>query len=329
MSEAGPSRALRLVGRFAALVLGGVLVFAAAAKALDPQAFAEQIHAEGLDGFASATSVALLALALETGLGLALMLGLRRLWVLLPAGALVAFFVFLTARAYWRSTHGGVVGASCGCFGNLVERSPAEALWTDLLLLVPPLLLAFVGRGAEREGGRGVAWRAGVAAAGAVLVAGFAWRAPGLPLDDLATRLKPGVQASALCAGTGADRVCLGSVLPEGDSGRQLVVLADLDAGFAAAIDRLNAYVQAGHGPTLSVLTAASPEDERKFYWRFGPTFKIATAPPGLLRPLYRRLPRSFLLEGGVVRQTWSGLPPLDRLAQAGPGMAPGLQTTP
>ncbi len=322
MSEAAPSRTLRLIGRFGALVLGGVLLFAALAKALDPVAFAEQIHGEGLDALASAHVVALLALALEAGLGLLLLLGARRLWVLLPTAGLVAFFVFLTARMYWRSTHGQAEAASCGCFGNLVERSPAEALWTDLLMLVPPLLLAFVGRGAPREGGDGVRWRTAVAALGAAAVAVFAWRAPGLPLDNLATRLHPGVRADAVCAGAKSDRVCLTGVLPEAASGQELVVLSDLDAGLGPALDKLNTYAQAGRGPTLYVVTAAAPEDERKFYWRYGPAFKIVTAPAGLLRPLYRRLPRSVLLEGGVVRETWSGLPPLDRLGGSPPPAA-------
>src|SRR6185503_18282754 len=104
-----------------------------------------QIQTEGLAFLLSAQSVALLALALEVGLGLALLLGVRRLWVLVPAALLVAFFLFLTGRAYWRSAHGLEVDAGCGCFGNLVERSPAEAFYQDLLMLVPALLLAFVG----------------------------------------------------------------------------------------------------------------------------------------------------------------------------------------
>ena len=83
--------------------------------------------------------------AVEVGLGVALLLDLRRRSVLVPATLLVALFVFLTARTYWRATHGGLSAAdaaSCGCFGNLVERTPAEAFWQDLLMLVPALALA-------------------------------------------------------------------------------------------------------------------------------------------------------------------------------------------
>jgi uncharacterized membrane protein YphA (DoxX/SURF4 family) len=134
----------------AGAVLGIVLLVAVWAKAVDPASFAEQIRTEKLDFALSAPAIALLALALEAGLGLALLLGVRRNWVLVPATLLVAFFLFLTGRAWWLSAHGlRDAAASCGCFGNLVQRTPAEAFWQDLLLLVPPLVLAFVGRGSR------------------------------------------------------------------------------------------------------------------------------------------------------------------------------------
>src|SRR3954462_10679447 len=114
------------LGTFGGAVLRCVLLVAVWAKMLDPVAFAEQIHTEGLDFLLSAQAVALIALALEAGLGLALLLGLRRLWVLIPATLLVAFFLSLTGRAWWLAAHGlRDASASCGCFGNLVQRTPA------------------------------------------------------------------------------------------------------------------------------------------------------------------------------------------------------------
>src|SRR5689334_7788104 len=117
------------VGTFAGAFLGCVLLFAVWAKALDPAAFADQIRAEKLDFVFSAQAVALIALATETGLGLALLLGIRRMWVLVPATLLVAFFLFLTGRAWWLDSQGLLPkeASSCGCFGNLVQRTPAEA----------------------------------------------------------------------------------------------------------------------------------------------------------------------------------------------------------
>ena len=127
--------------------LGALLLVAAWAKATEPGAFVEQVQLEGLDFLFSSKTVALSALALETGLGMALLTGLRQLWILIPSATLISFFLFLTARNYWLVLEGlRDENSSCGCFGNLLERTPGEALWQDLFLLLPPLLLAFYNR---------------------------------------------------------------------------------------------------------------------------------------------------------------------------------------
>ena len=317
-SSPSRSRLARALGYAGALVLGALLLVAAYAKAIDPNAFAEQIRAEGLDAGLSASTLALCGIAVEVALGALLVLGVRRLWVLVPAALLVGFFLFLTGRGYWRFAHGTLpADASCGCFGNLVERTPAEAFWQDAALLLPALALAFVGRSRARGDSQpaqpwGRALAAFALTTGAVVLA---HRAPGLPLDDLATRLKPGVVLGDLCAGAAKDRVCLGGVVPELETGSHVVVLADLaDPALAAAIDQLNAYAQAGRGPRLWVLSGGTPEQTRAFFWKNGPAFEIREVPQALLRPLYRKLPRTFVVENGRVARTWSTLPPLDTL---------------
>jgi uncharacterized membrane protein YphA (DoxX/SURF4 family) len=319
------------VGTLAGAVLGGVLLVAVWGKALDPAAFAEQIRLEKLDGLASAPVVALVALALEAGLGLALLLGVRRLWVLVPAALLVAFLLFLTGRAWWLTAHGlRDAAASCGCFGNLVQRTPAEAFWEDVLLLVPALLLAFAGRGdRERRSPLFPPVRTAAVALGTIAVVLFAVKAPELPLDDLATRLHPGVRVNDLCAGGGKQAVCLGTVaggLLQGDS---LVVIADLggasgksDPKLASLVEALNAYSRNPDGPKVWLLSAATPEQLTAFNWTMGPTFPVVEAPAELLRPLYRRLPRAFRVKDGRVTETYSGLPPLSQMAAGAPSTA-------
>jgi uncharacterized membrane protein YphA (DoxX/SURF4 family) len=314
-ARTGASRApshplLWWVGTFGGAFLGCVLLFAVWAKMIDPTAFAEQIKAEGLDGILPAQAIALIALALEAGLGLALLLGLRRLWVLVPTTLLVAFFLFLTGRAWWLDSQGLLENASsCGCFGNLVERTPAQAFWQDLLLLVPPLALAFLGR--ERRTRRFPPLRTAVAVLGTVAVLIFAWKAPALPLDDLATRLRPGVTVESLCAGRDDERICLDSVAPELEEGGHLVILAGLDdPELTGAVGALNAYAGKPGNAALLVLSPATAEEHRAFFWQWGPAFDVREAPAELLRPLYRRLPRSFLVRDGQVTRTFRGLPP-------------------
>ncbi len=138
-------------------MLGLVLLVAAGAKAVEPGAFAEQIRLEQLDFLFSVRTVTLIALALEVGLGTVLILGLRRLWVLFPTTLLVSFFLFLTGRNYWLVLNGlRDEDAACDCFGSLIERTPGEAFWQDLFLLLVPLSLAYIGRQVSH---RGFPWR--------------------------------------------------------------------------------------------------------------------------------------------------------------------------
>jgi len=320
------------VGTIAGALLGGVLLVAVWAKALDPAAFAEQIRIEKLDVVFSARVLALVALALEAGLGLALLLGIRRLWVLIPAALLVTFFVFLTGRAWWLAAHGlRDAAASCGCFGNLVQRTPAAAFLEDVLLLVPALLLAFVGRGSgEKREPLFPPLRTAVVALGTVAILLFAWKAPELPLDDLATRLHPGVRVSDLCAGSGKQSICLSTVAGGLAQGDHLVVIADLantggvganaDPKLAAMVAALNEVTRNPDGPKVWLLSSATPEQLTAFNWTMGPAFTVVEAPPELLRPLYRRLPRAFRVKDGRVTETYAGLPPVSRMA--------GLNTT-
>jgi uncharacterized membrane protein YphA (DoxX/SURF4 family) len=307
------------VGTIASAVLGAVLLLAVWGKALDPSAFAEQIRMEGLDFLLPAQAVALIALALEAGLGLALLFGVRRLWVLIPAALLVAFFVFLTGRSWYLTAHGlRTETAGCGCFGNLVQRSPAEAFWQDLLLLVPPLGLAFLGR--DRRGRIFPPLRTATAALATIGVLVFAWKAPELPLDNLATRLRPGTAINQICVDQSANPLCLSTVAAGLLQGEHLVVIADLaDPAFRQSIAALNGAASDPAGPRVWVLSDASSEQLFEFRWTQGPVFQVVEAPTALLRPLYRRLPRAFRVKDGQVVETWTGLPPLTRMASSGP----------
>ena len=298
---------LGVVGWAGGAFLGAVLVFGGVVKALDPQAFVQQIEIEGLDFLLPAVVVTAIALALEMGLGSALILGLRRMWVLGPSALLVAFFLFLTGRTYYRDLRGIATEdeAGCGCFGNLVERTPAEAFWQDLALMVPALAIAFLGRRAAS--GLPVVRLAVVGVLTVGLLA-FARAAPDLPLDNLATRLKPGLAIDGICSGDGDSRLCLSTIVPELVEGEHWLVMADLDENLGKAVDSLNQHVF--DGGRMWVLSSATPDESRTFFWSYGPAFEIREAPPTFLNPLYRTLPRSFRVENGVVVETVSGLPP-------------------
>jgi len=304
---------MRWLGIAGSVFLGAVLLVAAWTKAIHPVAFAEQIAAEGLDGILSAGAVVFVALALEFGLGLALLLNIRRWWVLVPATVLVVFFLFLTGRTWVNELRGiEVAEASCGCFGNLVERTPAEAFWQDLLLMVPALILAY--RGPTRPGQRLPVARLALVGVGTLGGLWLAWRAPELPLDDLATRLKPGVETREMCAGQSDDPeyICLDALVPELDEGEHWVVLTHLDeAAFLSGLESLHAHSLAQAEPRLWLVSDVDPEELNLFSWQHMIATDVRLAPATLLNPLYRTLPRSFRVEEGKVVETISGLPVL------------------
>jgi len=304
-------------------VLGGTLLVGAWGKLLDPLSFAESLRLEGLTGWLSgftwlpAVVPPLLVVAIEVALGALLVLGVRTSKVLVTSSLLVAFFLFLTGRAYWREAHGVAAAdsASCGCFGSLLERGPAEAFWQDAALLVPGLLLAMLAMIHRHAMGRRVAIAMAVTAAAVA----FGWFAPELPIDDVATRLQPGRAVASICAGRDEERLCLPTLVPEIAHGGHLVVLLDLaEDGLEPAVETLNRYWLDGGDPRLWVLAAGTPEQSQAFFWKYGPSFEIHEAPPSLLRPLYRALPRSFLVYDGNVAETWSGLPPVERWLRDG-----------
>jgi hypothetical protein len=303
------------VGAIGGGVLGAVLLLAAVLKALHPHAFAEEISAQGVTLGLPPFVAALGALALETVLGAALLLNLRRFAVLVAATLLVAFFLLLTGRTAWQAANGELDpnASACGCFGSLVERTPGEAFVQDLLLLVPALGLAWIGRPGARSGLRP---RSVTTIAATAAVTAFAIAAPALPIDDWATRLRPGVELDELCAGGGDARICLSNVAPGLASGRQLVIVADVDDdGFAEQGRRMNAWVRSGAEPPIALLADLTPERRQSLYWELAPAFDLHETPAALLRPLYRTLPRSFELDEGRVVETWDGLPPaLERI---------------
>ena len=313
-------RTSNTIGRVAAFLLGMIFLVAAWAKMLDPAAFAEQIAAEGLDIVFSAHLMAILAIGLEVGLGVALVLGLRGRLVLVPTGLLIVLFLILTGKAYWLWSQGLLdQDAACGCFGNLVERTPAEAFWQDLLMMVPLYLMSWMGGRGLAEGGvsPGVAsgdgrWKwivAVIATVGAML---FAWRAPALPLDDLATKLKPGSRIEEMCAGgeDDAESICLDVLLPRLSMGEHWVVLSELEnETLQEGVEALNELALSDMEKGVWVLSADPLEIHQAFFWQAGPVFEVKEVPLALIRPMYRATPRSFRLEDGIVAETRSGLP--------------------
>jgi len=306
VSAAGgaPGLARRLIGHLARLFIGLVLLSAGFLKAVDPAEFAHQMAGYGIIGRHVASLGAPLLIALEMTLGVALLLAWRaRLAGLIAALMLVGF---IAVEAYGMS-----IGRteSCGCFGAYVQRTPLQVIIEDLVFLAAALLAVW-GRAPGRPGVR----RAGtMVAAAAVLSLGFTLAAPRLPIDDAVTRLAVGRSVAELG---------LSGVPGDLAGGRRLVVLLDIeDPAAVEIVQRLNDLAAQPGAPGVVALTPAPREQVSAFFWLAAPTFELHAVERGVLKRLYRRLPRSFLLKDGRVERIYAEAvpPPGDLLLSEAP----------
>jgi hypothetical protein len=314
--EVMPPRWRVIVGTIGGVFLGLVLVVGLYAKALDPHAFTEVIEREGLDFLFSGRAVMFMGLGIEALLGFALLFGIRRPWILWPSAALVAFFLFLTGRHYYMHAHGLIAdGEGCGCFGDLIERTPAEAFWTDLLLMVPALVLSFLGRPPARAPFPGKR----MAVVGGLTLAALAFAAGA---DAPQPTLQVGAPITALCGGeTEEGPLCLDAVIPELAEGDHVVLLVDLeDEAFLARLEELGDYSDEMRGPTLWVVSPVGDEAVETFAFTNQPRFELLAAPKVLIDRISPERPRSFRVRDGAVTMSWDGWPPFEDLVSEGAG---------
>ncbi len=270
---------------------GAMLLVAGLLKALDPGGFAEQIAADVPFLESLAHPLALGAVVVEVVLGTAYLLGFRRRLLLGAGMILVVIFLAVTVPKLGSDDPTG-----CGCFGNFVVRTPAEVVVEDLLMLGGLLLGLAGGPGSSLR-----AWRGAILALAAAVGAGLPLAAPSLPLDNFATRLKPGATAADLQ---------LQEVIPELASGEHVVILAEASLDSCQDVpESLLGYADTRPEASFWILHPSDEMAREGATWLCLPGTEVLEVPRPVLRPLYRTLPRSFDARDGVVIRTWEGLP--------------------
>ena len=213
----------RRVLAYGGVAFAGFMFLAAGLlKGLDPAGFAGQIAQDVPFLSSVATPLAVAGIAVETVLGTAYLLGFRRRWLLAAGLVLVVLFMAVTVPKL-----GSDDPTDCGCFGNFVVRTPAQVLMEDLGMAAG-LLLGFLGG----PGSRLRPWRTSILAPAAIIGITLPLAAPALPLDDFATRLKPGA--------TMADLQLL-EAIPDLEYGAHVIILAD--APFGTTVDAVKARI--------------------------------------------------------------------------------------
>ncbi len=310
VDDGGEVRVGFMIGLASAVVLAGVLTFSVWAKALDPVGFAEQMVRDGMMPKSLSYLAAITMVGIEAALAFAL-LAVRRKTTLFAVSVVMAGFFLLSLYQYFFPAEDP---SSCGCFGNLVQQSPGQhaAVNGVFVLLAGLAWLSLRGRK-----GKPPAWRWAVPGAGFALGAALAFAAPHLPVDNLATQLRPGVQVATLR---------IDEIVPELQSGTTLVLLIDrADELTRQEIARVNELVALEPASQVQVfgLAEVNEELEIEFLWTAAPAFEIRAAAWGTLKPLYRTLPRSFLVKDGVVDVVWDEIPDEQTLRRIAGGQYP------
>jgi len=284
----------RAAGHLGRVALGIVFLAAGFLKGLDPAEFVHQVAAYGLIGMRLSGVAAPALIVLEIVLGVTLVAGVRPL--LTGLASILLLLMFIGIEAY------GIAAGrteACGCFGAYVQRTPAQVIGEDLLF-VGLAILAIAGlRGwAGTRPGRAAA----VLVAAIVLSGAFVVASPSLPIDDYVTRLRAGR--------TLAD-MDLAARLPELLRGRHLIALIDVTDPRAAEIaSALDALASRPGAPVVVGLTPATEQEIDAFRWTVVPAFEVKSVDRVVIKRLYRRLPRFFVLDSGRVMAVYDGAPP-------------------
>lgn len=295
------NRVLFVIARVLQVVVGLVFLLAALLKALDPVSFTEQIAS-----YAILPDLSVLAawtlIIFEVGLATALIVNFLPRVVPLLTIALLLFFIAIT---FYGISIG--LGENCGCFGNLMHRGPEQVIVEDALMIVALVFATIVLWGRRAVGLR---WRAVVALSAAALAAVITGVHDQLPVDDLVTQLRPGARFSTWPVD--------GLYGKDLNSGTHVVFLFSIHGrNVAADVERMNVIAQREEVPSAVGLIIDGTEHLTTLMFEYAAAFPVAAIEPRFARPLYRRLPRVFLLRDGVVSATWSELPAPDRVVGA------------
>ncbi len=287
----GPALVFKIAGHLARVALALIFLAAGILKAIDPDEFARQIAGYGIVGPELAHLGAPLLIALEFTLGIALIVGFRPRTTPIIVGVMLLAFIAIEGYGISQGRT-----EACGCFGAYVQRTPQQVILEDLLFIG----LAVVSLWGLR-GWSGPARRPATIAvvAGALLSLGFTVASPHLPLEPIVT---------SLTAGRSIDDLGIAASVPGLERGRHFVALIDVtDDASAETAARLDAIVQSPDAPRVIALTPATEEERLAFTLMTIPEFDLQNIDRPILKRLYRRLPRFFLVDAGKVVAVYDG----------------------
>ncbi len=307
--EVGLPRWRHLVARGLEALIGGILLLAGLLKAWEPLGFVQQItEYKIITAPGVVKALAWLMIAIECGLGMALIVGFRRRITVPLAGVL---FVFFLSTIGWAWVSGAT--EDCGCFGSWVKRTPAQAFVEDLLMLAALGVAWFLHR---REAGNYHRLRLGLVST-AVLVglAVTGWSSQSArQSSDPVVRLQAQAQSPF-------SNLTVALVPVDLSKGTHLVILLDTGCSHCqASVPGFNQLmVQSQNAPPLTALCSNFEEEVKMFRKTYQPGFPLGI----VARPDFMKLldgggtPRTVLVKDGFILHVWDGdVPTVAQLEQ-------------
>lgn len=254
---------LSVVLDLCARLIGAILIAAAMTKVPDMDSFIRQLHGYGIISEHRLLAMgAWAAIAAEFTLGAALLV-LYRPRISLPGA--MALFVIFSASSAWALMTGAT--EDCGCFGEMIKRTPGEALIESLVMLAVTFAAYLAHRRKTFSRSPLKAWfvfAALLAGLGLPLIFGFSFT----PADSEAMDL-------SLFDIRSLDPIDLHS--PE-----YLLILMDTECPECLQkIGLINTLTASVDLPVIA-LTLNDEEQRRKFAFEFEPEFPVGQIPDKL-----------------------------------------------
>lgn len=296
-------------------LVGATLLWAGAIKAAEPHLF--RAHLTSLawipQRFIQAAVSA--SAGLETGLGMALLLGTAPR-LLFPVT--VATLLMLSVVSWWGVRSGRT--SDCGCYGGYVQPSIGQSLALNGLYVT----LVFLGW-IILEGSPGFAlWQLATPTATLLGVGIFTEIAQrhaaktGKPLFDL-NPLKAGKRWRHSWAGGLTSKI----------DGEVLVAFLGPDCPYCSSFVKVgNAMVQSPRLPRVVGVVGSSKERLETFRLEKGISFPMAGISQSVVNRLVNAVPTAVLVESGRIKRVWVGNMPPDFVDRFKDAFFPGLSAT-
>jgi hypothetical protein len=291
------NKVLRWTARILQMIVAGIFLVAALLKALDPAGFSDQIAGFGIFPHLSIVAAWCFIVA-ETVLATALLCNLLPRYATLLSMALLMGFIGVTVYSMIDNAAG-----SCGCFGNLVHRTPEQTIVEDALMIFA-LLFSFLVL--YREQARGKLWKSIVSLSAGVFIAAVTFLSPSIPADSIVTDLRPGRYF---------DSWPVEGMYRNLSSGTHVVFLFSInERGIETDAAMMNTIAQSERVPSTIGLIVDPASNLTIVKFQYAIAFEVGALEPRFARRLYRTLPRTFILNDGKVEAAWSKIPDLQEI---------------